>query len=305
MREMRMSRLPLWLAATLILALGVLSAPRQVSAEPVGFVAATVGSVDIQAAGTTSWAAALVDRDIELGDTVRTGPASAIKMLLADETILALGESTELVIDAYIVGAAATRDPSILKLLKGRARVLVGEAFGGPTRVEMHTPTAVIGVKGTEFEAYVIEDPVTGMWTLVCNLGGSIFVRQLEGAARRTVTPRYQLCTRVFRDQPPEDEIRRPVGFPPVPMPSTQPAPILGAQGVAGGGTGSGGNLHRYVVSDDTGLMVKALIEELDLDLREDPDPKEDKRNPEPPRPPSAPPPIPLPPGSTPQAPPD
>ena len=300
---MSMSRLPLRVAATLILAVGVLSAPRQVSAEPVGFVAATVGSVDIQPTGTTSWAAAMVDRDIELGDTVRTGPASAMKMLLADETILALGESTELVIDAYIVGAAATRDPSILKLLKGRARVLVGEAFGGPTRVEMHTPTAVIGVKGTEFEAYVVEDPVTGVWTLVCNLGGSIFVRQLEGAAGRTVRPRYELCTRVFRDQPPEDEIRRPAGFAPVPMPSTQPAPgaaeVLGARGVAGGGTGSGGNLHKYVVSGDTGLTLgEAPIEEGDSDLGKEyiEDHIQAREAGDDP-----PPPLPLPPGITPQ----
>jgi hypothetical protein len=249
MKEIRLSRLPLRVAATLTLAAGIFSAPGQAWAEPVGFVAAVVGSVEIQPTGTMSWAAAMVDRDIELGDTVRTGPASAIKMLLADETILALGESTELVIDSYIVGAAATRDPSILKLLKGRARALVGEAFGGPTRLEMHTPTAVIGVKGTEFEVYVVEDAAVGTWTLCCNVGGDIFVRQLESKAGRIVRPRPDLCSRVFRDLPPEDEIPRPEWAVPVSMPSTGAPPVLGAGGVAAGG--SDGKLHKLVVVDD------------------------------------------------------
>ncbi len=271
MRVFEMRRYRMRLVPGLVLAIGMLASPGLAGAEPVGFIAAFEGSVEVQAAGGMSWAAAALDRDLEIGDVVRTGPASAVKMLLADETILALGESTELTIDSYIVGSAATRDPSVLRLLKGKARVLVGEAFGGPTRVEMHTPTAVIGVKGTKFEAYVVEDRARGQWTLVCNLGGHIFVRRINEKTERAVRPRFELCTRVFRDQPPSDEIRRPLGFAPVPVLSSQPsrgAPeVVGEPGLASK-PGSAGKLLDFVSSEGPQLDLRdSPIDEGGADL--------------------------------------
>lgn len=272
MRVFEKRRYRMRLVAGLVLAIGMLASPGLAGAEPVGFIAAFEGSVEVQGAGSMSWAAAALDRDLEIGDVVRTGPASAVKMLLADETILALGESTELTIDSYIVGSAATRDPSVLRLLKGKARVLVGEAFGGPTRVEMHTPTAVIGVKGTKFEAYVVEDRARGQWTLVCNLGGHIFVRRINEKTERAVRPRFELCTRVFRDQPPSDEIRRPLGFAPVPVLSSRPsrgAPeVVGRADVAAGQPDSPGKLLDFVSSEGPQLDLRdSPIDEGDADL--------------------------------------
>jgi hypothetical protein len=262
-----MKRLTARLVGLGILAAAVLLPIGQASAEPVGFVAAFQGSVEIQATGASSWEAATIDRDVEIGDSVRTGPGAAIKIILSDETILSIGEETDLVIDSYIVGAAATRDPSVLKLLRGRARVLVGEAFGGPTRVEMHTPTAVIGVKGTEFETYVIEDPITGIWTLVCDVDGHIFVRALDPTDKRVVEPRPGLCTQVFEDQPPSDEIPRPAGFPPVQTPATQPAPgtaetvLFGSPGVGQGQQPKGQNVDQFVVKSAPISLEESLLE--------------------------------------------
>jgi hypothetical protein len=222
-------------------------------AHPVGFVAALEGDVEILPTGKTSWAAAAIDRDVEVGDTLRTGPGAAAKVLLIDETILTLGEETELVIDSYIVGANATQDPSVLRLLKGKARVLVGEAFGGPTRVEMHTPTAVIGVKGTEFDAQVLEDSRFGLWTLCCNLDGSVFVRQVDPTRGGRVEPRPGFCTQVFPNLPPEREIPRPVRFPPVrplttkPQPGTAESTVLGGCGLVGRPARPGGGSHRIL----------------------------------------------------------
>ena len=218
-----------------VVLVGLLLAPTPSWAQGVGFIAAIHGQVEIQATGTTSFAAATIDREVSIGDTIRTGPASAVKILLADETILTLGESTELEIDTYVVGDAATRDPSVLELLRGKARVIVGEAFGGPTRVEMYTPTAVIGVKGTGFEAYVVEE-LGRVWTLVCHLAGGIFVRPRDDSAvdPRVVIPRDGLCTEVFRDRPPSDLIPRPPGFAPLASPESGPGDGL-TEGDPGG----------------------------------------------------------------------
>ncbi len=73
---------------------GLLLAPTTSWAQGVGFIAASHGQVEIQAAGTTSFAAATIDREVSIGDTIPTGPASAVKILPADETILTLVEST-------------------------------------------------------------------------------------------------------------------------------------------------------------------------------------------------------------------
>jgi hypothetical protein len=247
-------------------------------AQTVGFVAGTQGDVEIRADGATSWAASSIDQNVSVGDTIRTGPDSAVKILLADETILTLGEDTELKIDEYVIGDAATRDPSALELLRGKARVFVGEAFGGPTRVEMYTPTAVIGVKGTGFEAYITEDPRKGKWTLVCHLDGGIFVRSRdESTDPRVVIPKDGLCSQVFQDHAPSDLVPRPSGFAPIQAPAGPSGPVTAgltdqgvveppAVGPGGSGPGPGpGNTPAPGGIDDPGykgLLGDDIVEQ-------------------------------------------
>ena len=159
----------------------VVAAPGIASGQAVGFIAAVQGSVEVRGSSSRSFEVGLRDRDLEIGDTVRTGPASAVKILLVDETMLTLGESTEVEIESLLTGSPALREPSILRLLKGAARVVVGEAFGGPTRLEMHTPTAVVGVKGSSYEAHLIRDPLRGPGLRVYSLGGKVWVQPLDG----------------------------------------------------------------------------------------------------------------------------
>ena len=157
----------------------LLATPRIAAGEPVGFIAVRTGIVEVQETASSSWEAGLIDRDLEIGDILRTGSGSAAKVLLVDETMLTLGESPELEIESFLIGSGALRDPSVLRLLKGRARVVIGEAFGGPTRVEMHTPTAVIGVKGSAYFAELISDPLLGEFVRVYALSGRVWVRTL------------------------------------------------------------------------------------------------------------------------------
>lgn len=163
-------------------------------AEPVGFLAVAEGDVEVQATGTNSWTAANIDQDVEIGDTIRTGLDSRAKILLIDDTTLSLDEDTELRVDSLHVGAAALTDRSIMRQIKGRVRTVVGEAFGGPTRVEVHTPTAVVGVKGTDLESTVEERDKR---TLVCLVDGKIFVRILTG---EEFEPKPGYCVYAYED---------------------------------------------------------------------------------------------------------
>jgi len=157
------------------------------SAEPVGFVAVANGEVDVQKHGTQSWEAAAMDADVEVGDTIRTGFDSQAKILLVDDTTLSIDEDTEITIQSLHVGAAATRDRSIIRQTRGKLRTVVGSAFGGQTRMEIHTPTAVVGVKGTDFTSEKDEEArLTGrdkdkdQW-LLCLNDGKIVVRTPGG----------------------------------------------------------------------------------------------------------------------------
>ena len=176
----------------------------------IGFVAGVQGQVDLLRSGQSNWAAAAVDDEVDAGDAVRTGLGSAVKIVLIDDTTLVLGEDTELVIDNLLSGPAALEEPSILRQLRGQLRTRVGEAFGGTTRIEIHTPTAIMGVKGTEgttrIDGLVLAgapDPEKEVSTVVRNWEGGITASMLDGA-HSPVPPGQCRTVYVDRISPPE-----------------------------------------------------------------------------------------------------
>ena len=226
---------------TALLALALGAAPA--AAEPVGFVAGVEGEVEIQPGGQTSWTAASVDGEVEIGDSVRTGFDSALKIVLVDDTTLSLGEDTELVIDSFVVGAAAVREVSVLRHLRGQIRTRVGEAFGGTTRVEIHTPTTVMGVKGTELSSRI--DTTGGeTTTLGCNWEGGVFM-YLHGDATRMDVP-LNHCRRAWSDR-----IGPPINVPADYVPVKPPSSPFGAKGLqALFGSGDAGLLDDWIASN-------------------------------------------------------
>lgn len=189
------------LLPTLALAVALgLWAASDASAEPIGFLAAARGDVQIERLGAAGWQAARLDGEIEIGDTLRTGPDANAKILLVDDTLLQIDEETELRIESWHVGPAATREPSIVRQARGRLRATVGEAFGGSTRLEVHTPTAAIGVKGTDFEVVKAT-----LWE-ACLIAGGIVVGNAFGSA----SPAPGQCVYAYGDKAPGDPFANP-----------------------------------------------------------------------------------------------
>jgi hypothetical protein len=203
MNHPKARNIPLAIAAAVWLFAGV------AGAEPVGFIAVANGQVDVQRYGTNSWEAATLDADVSVGDTIRTGFDSQAKIILVDDTTLSIDEDTEITIQSLHVGAAATRDRSIIRQARGKMRTVVGSAFGGQTRLEVHTPTAVVGVKGTDFtsekddEARLTgKDKDKGQW-LLCLVDGKIIVRTPGGVA----TPSKDHCVITYFNGEISDEL--------------------------------------------------------------------------------------------------
>ena len=213
-----------------ILLLGLLVA-SPVLAAPIGFVTSVSGLVEIRHQDDSDWAPMALDGNILMGDSIGTERNSFAKVLLVDDTTLFIDEETELVIDKLVVGDLATSERSVVRQLRGQLRARVGQAFGGTTRLEIHTPTAIVGVKGSTMEVRV-RGEVGRRETFVRNVRGDLFILGKDGRGSPIQLPRG-LCSRILEGRRPEPPIPCPIDFAPL----REVSPIFASAGSAGSTT--------------------------------------------------------------------
>ncbi|HTI82770.1 MAG TPA: FecR family protein [Acetobacteraceae bacterium] len=85
--------------------------------------------------------------DIFVGDSVGTGPASSLALLLGEATTVRLGPEAQLRIDRFLVNAGG-----VLTLDKG-AVLYDHDAKDGPDNMVVRSPFGLIAVRGTRFFA--------------------------------------------------------------------------------------------------------------------------------------------------------
>jgi hypothetical protein len=95
-----------------------------------------------------------VQDNLYMNDTVSTREASRVKMLFIDDSVLTLGENSQVVIKEVIY-SRHKMGRSVFNLVEGKMRSIAGR-----TQFEVHTPTAVAAARGTVilFETGVTED---------------------------------------------------------------------------------------------------------------------------------------------------
>jgi hypothetical protein len=111
-------------------------------------------------------------------DTYQTEKGSRVKFLFKDDSLLTLGENTTMQITESVYDPGKDYRSTILKVLKGKVRALVGKTFrGSGSKFDVHTPTSVASARGTYFIVNVIEEEGT-IKTIVAVLpgGGSVEV---------------------------------------------------------------------------------------------------------------------------------
>ncbi len=103
--------------------------------------------------GSTAAERPLVSGDpINAADTVYTGPESAASMVLRDGTVMVLGANSRMELKNFAFNATTYEGNVAVALLRGTMRMITG--LVGKTRhdaVEVRTPTALIGIRGTDF----------------------------------------------------------------------------------------------------------------------------------------------------------
>lgn len=168
-------------------------------AEDVGTVAAARGQAEIGRSGAFSPAA--VGAVVQLGDVLRTGADSQLRVVFRDDSVIDLTQNASLTVDTQVYDPGSSRFSTLLRLAAGKARAIVSKAYGASgASYEIQTPTAVAGVRGTEF---LIEYDASRDATDVVGIDGRIMVRSLAQRLDDTVYITASEGTTVVRGMAP------------------------------------------------------------------------------------------------------
>jgi len=123
--------------------------PTAAFASPVGKITYIEGNVDITAGDKVRPAA--LGEPVSAGEILRSKAKAKAEVTFLDGNILRLAEGTRVRITDYQMGEGKT---TTLDLLRGKTQnIVTGLAKGA--KYEVHTPTAVCGVRGTNFFTYL------------------------------------------------------------------------------------------------------------------------------------------------------
>jgi len=86
------------------------------------------------------------------GDTIAVKKESNAQVLLLDETILTIGENSEVVIDEFIYDPNSKSGKIVSNILSGTVKIITGQiSKNNPENLEIKTNTATLGARETEF----------------------------------------------------------------------------------------------------------------------------------------------------------
>ncbi|GHB04552.1 hypothetical protein GCM10009069_28920 [Algimonas arctica] len=123
--------------------------------DTVGRNSAIKGSVTIQSVGEDIRSAAVKD-DIFLGDDIGSAADSSLQILLLDETVFTVGASAQLTIDEFVYDPSSNGNKMSASIKKGMFRFMSGNiSKTDPQNVELNTPVASLGIRGTIVEGFV------------------------------------------------------------------------------------------------------------------------------------------------------
>ena len=89
---------------------------------------------------------------IYFGDTIIVKSQSNAQILLLDETVITIGEKSELTVDEFVYDPANDDGKIVSNIKIGTVRIITGEiSKNDPDNLEVNVPTGSIGARGTEF----------------------------------------------------------------------------------------------------------------------------------------------------------
>ncbi|MDP3539694.1 MAG: FecR domain-containing protein [Azonexus sp.] len=118
--------------------------------ESAGMIKNSKGQVSIERDGKKM--VGVVGTPVLVADRIRTGSDSAVGVTLRDNTLLSTGPNSLIVIEKFVFDSSTQDGKMSIGIRKGTLSVATGKiAKRTPESVDFHTPTSVLGVRGTEF----------------------------------------------------------------------------------------------------------------------------------------------------------
>jgi len=120
------------------------------SAADIGQVKVAKGQVAIERLGTTM--PATVGARLRTSDVIRTGADGSVGITMDDDSLLSAGPNSALSLDQFVFDSTTNQGRLDTSLNKGTLAVISGRiAKQSPDAMTVRTPTAILGVRGTEF----------------------------------------------------------------------------------------------------------------------------------------------------------
>jgi hypothetical protein len=89
---------------------------------------------------------------VQEGDQLHTAGASSVGVTLADDTLVSMGAESRFVIQRFSFDPQTNHGNLIGHVLRGTMAFVTGLiAKMNPGNMEIHTPAATVGIRGTEF----------------------------------------------------------------------------------------------------------------------------------------------------------
>lgn len=121
------------------------------------FISELYGSVSIRKAGTEEFVPAKKDVQVALNDEIRTGKDSYCEIAFDDKllTVVAIKENSDLIISNIAMDPSTKKEETLLDLKKGSVLTRVDKLKTEDSKFQIKTPTAIVGVRGTDFQVNV------------------------------------------------------------------------------------------------------------------------------------------------------
>ncbi len=121
----------------------------------VGTVASVTGVVDVERGKSGPRAPLTVGAPVFVGDRIRTGAESEVTVVFGDDSVVDVGEQSDLILEQLTVDREARRYQALLRLQNGKLRATASDYYAEPgTRFEIETPTAVARLHGAAIVTY-------------------------------------------------------------------------------------------------------------------------------------------------------
>lgn len=114
-----------------------------------GKIAKMSGEVSYREKANIPYQKAKEGMEFKVGDWIKTGKNGWAKLSLSDGSTFTLANNTELEIDTFLI--SDKKKQGVFNLSHGKLRATVTRLAGQQTNYKVKSPTAVAGIKGTEF----------------------------------------------------------------------------------------------------------------------------------------------------------